>query len=236
MQTHFVGTVDSTNSEALRCLEAGKVQLPCLLVADSQRQGRGRGGKVWTSPTGNFYGTFALAADKPDATMAQVSFVAAVALAQVLEGLGLRPQLKWPNDILIDGGKVSGILLEKHGEVLLVGMGVNVAIHPNLATYASTSLGEQGVARKPRDLGTQLAAQFAQVYATWHMQGFAPISAAWLDRAYGMGQSMTARLAGGREVAGRFGGLGPDGALRLETPKGPQPIHAAEVYFHAARH
>lgn len=238
---HALGRVDSTNLAALRLLEAGEghegtAALPFLLTAQEQRQGRGRGGNAWASPPGNFYGTFAIAATKPDGKMAQVSFLAAVALAHVLEGWGLRPRLKWPNDILIQGAKVSGILLEKHGEVLLIGMGVNLTTHPAVPGYASTSLADEGLAIKPEALAKPLAEAFARWLQRWHDEGFGPVRAAWLARAHGLGQSIGVRLMGQPAREGRFAGLDNDGALLLDGVNGLETYHAGEVYFHAAGH
>jgi len=229
------GSVDSTNSESLRRLDQG-AEPPFLLMAEAQTKGRGRSGKVWSSPSGNFYGTFALPADQADATMAQVSFVAALALAHVLEGLGLKPELKWPNDILIKGAKISGILLEKQGPILLVGMGINLGHHPGLPDYPSTSLAELGHDLSPQDMASQLALQFDAVYTKWQAQGFATIREAWLGRAYKLGETITARLSGHAPKQGRFAGLAGDGALQLRTDAGLELVHAGEVYFHAAGH
>lgn len=237
MTFHLIqtGAVDSTNSEALRRLEAGQA-LPLFVVADEQTRGRGRGGKAWTSPKGNFYGTFALTADQDDGVVAQVSFVAAVALAKVMTDLGLAPQLKWPNDILIKGAKISGILLEKHGPALLVGMGVNVSHHPGLVSYPSTSLNDCGIEISLDQLSAQLAHDFQTQYAIWQTQGFGPIRAAWLQRAYGLNQTIAVRLPGQEARGGIFEGLGADGALQLRTPGGLDSIHAGEVYFDAVGH
>lgn len=229
------GSVDSTNSEALRRLDQC-VQPPFLLMAEAQTKGRGRSGKVWSSPPGNFYGTFALPADQADVTMAQVSFVAALALAHVLEDLGLKPELKWPNDILIGGAKVSGILLEKQGPILLVGMGINLQHHPGLPDYPSTSLTQLGHDLVPKEMAQCLAQHFGISYAKWQVGGFAPIREAWLARAYKLGEVITARLAGQDPKQGRFAGLAGDGALQLGTEAGLELVHAGEVYFHAAGH
>lgn len=229
------GSVDSTNSEALRRLDQG-AQVPFLLIAEEQTKGRGRSGKVWSSPKENFYGTFVLAADQADAIMAQVSFVAALALAYVLEDLGLKPELKWPNDILINGAKVSGILLEKQGPILLVGMGINLRHHPGLPDYPSLSLAELGHDLTPQDMATRLALQVHATYTRWQGEGFAPIREAWLARAYKLGETITARLTGQAPKQGRFAGLAGDGALQLRGEAGLELVHAGEVYFHAAGH
>ena len=231
-----VKSVDSTNSEALRHIEAG-ARVPFFLRADQQRQGRGRGGKPWSSPQGNLYGTFALTAQKPDPEMAQVSFIAAVALAEVLEALDLKPQLKWPNDILIEGAKISGILLEKHKSVLLVGIGVNISSHPEISSsYKTTSLAALGKHIVPKNLAQNLRSALSEKMQSWQERGFGPIRKAWLKRAYGLGQVIDVRLDGRMRHRGVFSGLDDQGALQLKGPKGLEIIHAGEVYFHAAGH
>ena len=228
-------TVDSTNSEALRCLQAGTAA-PFLLVANEQTRGRGRSGKGWLSPPGNFYGTFAVTVDRPAFVMAQVSFVAAVALAQVLRDLDLEPQLKWPNDVLIDGAKISGILLEKYVSVLLIGMGVNLMHHPNQVGYDSVSLKDLGLDLEIESMATYLGMAFSQKFHLWSKEGFEPIRQAWIDQAFGLGQALEVRLPGREAITGIFEGLACDGALQLDTENGLRLLHAGEVYFHAARH
>ena len=140
MRTIFLGPVDSTNISALRYLNQGEAT-PFLIQAAAQTGGRGRGGKDWHSPEGNFYGTFALRPQRPEGESAQLSFVAALALAQMLESMGINPQLKWPNDVLIGGAKLSGILLEKHGAHILIGMGlIYPAIQMRLAIPAQACM------------------------------------------------------------------------------------------------
>ncbi len=228
-------SVGSTNAAALELTQAGQ-RLPFVVTAGEQTAGRGRSGQAWASPPGNFYGTFAVPADTPDPRLAQISFVAAVALAQVLGDWGLNPQLKWPNDVLIGGAKLSGILLEKHGAVLLVGVGVNVASHPELPDRATTCLRALGVSRSAAQVGEALTDALEDRLAQWHQDGFAPIRQAWLALAHGLNQPLRVRRAGQGDVHGQFRGLGPDGSLQLDGPEGGLSIHAGEVFFHASGH
>lgn len=225
-----VPCVDSTNAEALRRLEAG--QAPgFLLRADEQTKGRGRSGNHWTSPKGNFYGTFVFECGAKDADAAQLSFVAALALADVLEDAGLKPQLKWPNDILIDDAKISGILLEKHGPILLIGMGINIATHPDLDAYPTTSLHHQGWAVSPADLADLLTRAMDQRFQAWQATGFSTQREAWLARAYNRGADIRVRFAQGMETHGQFVGLDTDGALQLQTAAGLELVHAGQVFY-----
>ena len=225
--------VESTNISALSLLDEGQ-RAPFLVRARAQRSGRGRGGKAWASPPGNFYGTFVLRAQCLAGEAAQLSFVAAVALASVLVEHGIRPQLKWPNDVLIGGAKLSGILLEMHGPYVLIGMGVNLAYHPNMPDYPSTCLQEQGLSLSPQALGQQLFLALNTWIAQWEAEGFMPIRAAWLARAYGLGEPIIAHLPGDKILKGRFEGLDFDGALLLHTQAGLSLIHAGDIFFHAA--
>ena len=227
------GEVASTNTSALELLNTGE-QAPFLVRADAQAGGRGRGGKVWSSPPGNFYGTFVVRPLRDAREAAQLSFVAAVALGDVLKAEGLEPQLKWPNDVLLDGAKVSGILLEMHGPHVLIGMGVNIASHPAVPGYASTCLSDEGVDISPKAFGQRLSNALHSWIARWEAEGFATIREAWLQRAYGLSQPIMARLPGEKVLQGRFEGLDSDGALLLRGDAGLTTVHAGDLYFNAA--
>jgi BirA family biotin operon repressor/biotin-[acetyl-CoA-carboxylase] ligase len=139
--------------------------------------------------------------------------------------------LKWPNDVLLDGVKVSGILLERAGDVLVIGIGVNVANHPDSSERPATSLAAAGLpAPTPRDVLDRLMPAFAKWRSVWAAQGFAPVRAAWLARAAGVGDRIAARL-GVETLEGRFEGLDADGALALRLDDGQmRAIHAGEVF------
>ncbi len=163
----------------------------------------------------------------------QLSFVAAVALARALDHWVApdRLTLKWPNDVLLDGVKVAGILLEGGAGATIIGFGVNLAGHPEATERPATSLPAAGIAAPPAAAVVErLAATFAAVRTDWRDQGFAPVRAAWLARAAGLGQRLEARL-GTENVPGVFSGLGADGALLLTLPDASiRAIHAGEVF------
>ena len=206
------------------------------VIADRQTAGRGRRGRVWSDGAGNLMASVLVRAEGP---VQQLSFVAALALRAAL-GLGPRIKLKWPNDLLLDGVKVSGILLERSGDALIIGMGVNLAQHPADTERPAISLAAAGVAAPAAvDVLARLMPAFAEYRALWAAQGFAPIRAAWLDHAAGVGDRIAARL-GAETVEGRFEGLEPDGALALRLDDGQlRAVHAGEVFalgeLHAAR-
>ncbi len=153
------------------------------------------------------------------------SFVAAVALREaILAATGKEARLKWPNDLLLDGAKVSGILLERAGDALVVGIGVNVGWAPDDLERPAAAVGGSVDA-----LFLALQARFALWRADWEQQGFAPVRAAWLAAADGVGSMIEVRL-GDQTLVGRFEGLAADGALLLAMDGGVRHVHAGEVF------
>ena len=197
------------------------------VIADRQTAGRGRRGRVWSDGAGNLMASVLVRAEGP---VQQLSFVAALALQAAL-GLGDRIRLKWPNDLLLDGVKVSGILLERSGAALVIGMGVNLAQHPDATERPATSLAAAGVpVPAPVDVLARLIPAFADYRAGWAAQGFGPVRDRWLQHAAGVGERIAARL-GTETVEGRFEGLQADGALALRLDDGSlRAIHAGEVF------
>lgn len=212
------------------------------IITHDQYQGRGRRGRDWAMPPGNFAGSLALRPDQGVARSALYSFVAALALYDALAAAGgpaLRLALKWPNDVLLNGGKIAGILLESAGHgsdqaALAVGIGVNLAAAPpadSNAAFAPVSLkGETGITVTPEDFLDLLAPAFAAWQARLLAEGFAPIREAFLARAARLGETITART-GQAELTGRFDGIDLGGALILTTAAGRQSVPAADVYF-----
>ena len=226
--THLA-EVGSTNDWLLARAEA----LPDghWVIADRQTAGRGRRGRVWNDGAGNFMGSVLV---KATGQVQQLSFVAALALHDALSALTGQPArfaLKWPNDVLLDGTKCSGILLERVGEALVIGMGVNLAHHPDGTERPATSLAAAGLAvPTPAALLDELAAAFSHWRQTWAAHYFAPIRAAWTARAAGVGARIVARL-GNDSPEGLFIGLADDGALLIQLDDGTtRAIHAGEVF------
>ncbi|WP_375391242.1 biotin--[acetyl-CoA-carboxylase] ligase [uncultured Sphingomonas sp.] len=233
------------------------------LRAERQTAGRGRQGRAWDSPVGNFYGSTLVRLRPADPPAATLGFVAAVALAEVVES-ALTPsslpfrspaancslsqgereggaqrrkgegelQLKWPNDLLLGGAKLSGILLERADDGVVVGIGVNLAHHPDLPDRPTTSLAAHGVPVAPNAFADMLADGFGGWRDRWRTGGFAPVRARWLKLAHPPGTALTARLPDGSALAGTFDGLDADGALilRLATAE-RRVIHAADVFL-----
>ncbi|MGN6515006.1 MAG: biotin--[acetyl-CoA-carboxylase] ligase [Rhizomicrobium sp.] len=231
--------IDSTTEEARRRAMKGE-RGPVWLRADRQTAGRGRRGRSWESPAGNLAATLLIAPDKPASECAQLSFVTAIAAADAAASFAPSASIKvkWPNDILADGKKFVGILLEsasgKDAAVayLAIGVGMNIAYFPPDIGYPVTSLAALGVSvPSASEALTQLAAHFAKWYEIWMTSGFTPIQDAWLARAAGLGTRIRARLTH-EETSGVFEGIDETGALILREGQGRvRTIAAGEVFF-----
>jgi BirA family transcriptional regulator, biotin operon repressor / biotin---[acetyl-CoA-carboxylase] ligase len=231
--------IDSTNSEARRRAEAGEAG-PLWISCRRQTAGRGRRGRAWETGEGNLAATLLTTTDRLPAEAAQVSFIAALAVSDFARAYlpGDRVRVKWPNDVLVDGRKLAGVLVEsgqlrEGGLWLAVGVGVNLAKGPRAAEQPATSLAAETLTPPPdpRTALEALAAATADWLEVWDAKGFAAIAAAWTARAHGLGQVCTARLPAG-DVAGVAEGLDPDGALRLRLADGTtRRITAGDVFF-----
>ena len=213
---------------------------PEWVMARHQTRGRGRRGRAWATARGNFAATLALPVAGGPAEAALRSFVAALALSDALGALiggAGALTLKWPNDVLLNGGKVAGILLEiLPGGWLLVGIGVNLCHAPAPEELEPTAVrpvslaGECGVEIGPEALLDTLAPAFARWEARLQTEGFAPVRAEWLARAARLGERITAR-AGTRTLTGIFETVDAQGHLVLSDAAGRHVLPAAEVHF-----
>ena len=232
-------TIGSTNDEALRRAEAGARE-GTVISAGRQEGGRGRRGRTWSSPPGNAYSSTIVRPRCPPERAVQLGFVTALAVCDaVIAGLPAAcvVRLKWPNDVLVDGAKISGILLESSVgadgmvEHVVIGTGINVTAAPpaSATSYAAASLRDRGDAREaPAVLGAYLVSLAARL-EQWR-QGFAGIRADWLARAAWLGETV-AVSQGDERIEGCFAGLDADGALLLEPPGGPpRRIVSGEVF------
>lgn len=227
---------DSTMLEAQRRLSGLKG--PTWILALRQTAGRGRRGRAWTDPAGNFAATLIQRLDEPPARLALRSFVAALALHEALSDLTHLPGalvLKWPNDVLLNGGKLSGILLESPGAgILSLGIGVNLRAAPPAepgAAFPPVDLrSETGIVVTPE----QLLDRLAPAFATWDQRlktyGFEPIRQAFLARVTRLGEPLIARSLTS-ETHGIFDTIDDSGALVLRTPEGRRAIPAADIFF-----
>ncbi len=239
MDIEVLEETDSTNAEARRRAEAGETG-PLWITAGRQTAGRGRRGRSWEMGEGNLAATLLFTTDMPPAEAAQVSFVAALAVADLADRYVPAPKvtLKWPNDPLIGGRKVSGILVEsgpgKTGLWVAVGIGVNLAHAPADLPAASFAAHMDAPPPKPLEALEHLAEAFERWRALWASAGFSAIAEAWTRRAHGLGEACAAHL-GNETVEGVAEGLDPDGALRLRLTDGTiRRITAGDVFFGGA--
>lgn len=227
-----VDEIDSTNAEAQRRGDAGARDAVWLRAA-AQTSGRGRRGRQWVSERGNLFTTYFAVFDRPPAELARLSFAAALAVADLADAAGAAPvTLKWPNDVLIDGAKCAGILLESGaapggGLWLALGIGVNLRSAPDDAAYPVAALARLDADTAFAHLRRSLGAWAAKLEG----DGFAPLRTAWLARGHGLGAPIRVDL--GREVLhGTHGGLAAGGELVLRLPDGSERlISAGQVFF-----
>jgi BirA family biotin operon repressor/biotin-[acetyl-CoA-carboxylase] ligase len=235
---HF-GSLDSTNEEALRQLAAG-AQDPLWIVAEEQSKGRGRGGRHWQSPKGNLYASLFLRLNVSATVATQLSFVAALAaydaISPELAAAQIRDlRLKWPNDLMLNGAKIAGILIESlaapegRGLAAIVGIGINVSVVPAITGRAVGALGLEPAAC------VRVCAALRNAFAVWlhrwsEGRGFPEIREAWLALAHAPGEPISVNL-NGTSIRGRFHGVGEGGALELETAPGIViTVNAGDIY------
>jgi BirA family biotin operon repressor/biotin-[acetyl-CoA-carboxylase] ligase len=226
------GSIGSTNDEAVRLARCGAVH-GTVVCARTQTAGRGRQARRWHSPSGNLYVSILLRSDLPAGRIPELSFVAALAVADAADAFlpdDVRVELKWPNDVLIRGAKVAGILIEHAEAAAIVGIGMNIRHAPANVPYPVTTLVAHGAgAPEPEAVLATLLAAMGRRLADWRELGFGPVRANWLTRAHPPGTLLRVRI-GERTVQGRFAGLSHDGALLIATAEGPQRLHAGEVF------
>lgn len=240
-----LGTVASTNATA-RALAADGAVDGTVIQALRQSGGRGRDGRVWDSPPGNLYVSLLLRPNEPPPQAVQLGFVAAVALGEALAPMLPDPAaltFKWPNDVLLSDAKLAGLLLESQmagqsrggGRLdwLVIGIGVNLLSAPVVAAgggLPATCLAEHGVHERADDLCRRFVHAFAGWRRRWQQQGFAPVRAAWMARAWRLGGQISARLPGGVVQTGTHGGIDDQGLLELRGPRGSVMIAAGDVF------
>ena len=223
-------TIGSTNDEARR-LAANGAPDRTVVHADRQTSGRGRLARPWFSPAGNLYMSMLLRLDVPVARLPELSFLTAVALAGTVDALlprTVRATLKWPNDVLVQGSKIAGILLEQHDGAIIIGTGLNVLLAPATPDYKTTSLVAMGGMASVDGARDILLQHMEHHLGVWNEQGFAPIRSAWLTQAHPPGSALRV-TTGGQAMEGRFVGLADDGALLIETQDGPRRVVAGDV-------
>jgi BirA family biotin operon repressor/biotin-[acetyl-CoA-carboxylase] ligase len=237
-------TLGSTNAEALARCRAGECG-PLWIAAARQTSGRGRRGNTWVSEPGNLYASLLLTDAAPARHLPELCFVVALAVRDAVcaaaPQLARQAKLKWPNDLLLGGAKLAGILIEAESvggrTTTAAGTGINCAHHPDSLAYPATSLAAHGAPVTPVALMTELSRTIAARLAQWDRgAGFAAIRAEWLSHAAGLGGDINVRLSD-RELTGTFETLDQTGRLMLRLPGGSlEAITAGEVFRPARVH
>jgi BirA family biotin operon repressor/biotin-[acetyl-CoA-carboxylase] ligase len=229
-QVRHYDNIGSTNDEAQRLAAAGAPH-GTVVHADEQTTGRGRLSRRWLSPPGNLYLSIVLRPGAAAARAPEIGFVAALAVADAVDALlprHARASLKWPNDVLVNEGKIAGILAEQAGDAIILGIGIDVLQAPGGVPHKVSSIVGCGGLATVDGARDRLLAALASWLDVWEHEGFAPIRAAWLARAHPAGSALNVQL-GDRLLNGRFAGLDDDGALLLDTQDGRSRIVAGDV-------
>jgi BirA family biotin operon repressor/biotin-[acetyl-CoA-carboxylase] ligase len=227
-------SIGSTNDEAVRLANEGAAH-GTVVHADQQTVGRGRLSRKWQSPPGNLYVSIILRLDLPAARTMEISFIAALAVADAIGTMLPRhepPTLKWPNDVLVRDGKISGILLEQAGDALILGIGINVLEPPGGVSYNVSTIVSCGGLATVDGTRTALLTALASWLDIWQHDGFAAVRSTWLARAHPPGTPLRV-VIGDRTIEGRFADLAPDGALLLDTDEGRKRYVAGDVSLSA---
>ena len=225
--------VGSTNTEALTLARAGE-RSPLWLVARAQTAGRGRRGRTWVSEPGNLYASLLLVAPVAPDRVAELSFVAALAVRDAIASIPAAKNhaltLKWPNDVLIDGRKFAGILIEGEGATVVVGIGINCVHHPQTTMFPATDLAAMGVSVTAEEVFLALSAAMQRRLEQWdHGAGFAAIRRDWLAHAAMQGETVSISLPDGVRM-GLFETVDVRGHLVLRLANGSrQTIAAGDV-------
>jgi BirA family transcriptional regulator, biotin operon repressor / biotin---[acetyl-CoA-carboxylase] ligase len=204
-----------------------------VIQADKQSAGRGRRARDWASPPGNLYTSTILRPSCPIHQWPQLSFVAALSVAEMVERIApeAKVTVKWPNDVLANNRKISGILLETvpaGGGAVIVGVGINIASHPDGTRYGATSLdaltGSRLAIKPARALYLSALTRW---YDIWSAGGFEEVRAGWLAVAHGLGRNVLVDTVGTPGLRGRFTGIAEDGRMVIETSDGVTELVSA---------
>ncbi len=224
----------STNADLTARLRAGaRVAEGDWLVADRQLAGRGRQGRPWSDGSGNFMGSTVIHLGPGDPAAHTLTIAAALAAYEAVLPLLADPQalvIKWPNDLLLRGAKLSGILLEREGSAVVIGVGINLVQAPELSDRPTIALSKLGPAPDRDAFALALASAFDREIERWRTFGTEPLIRRWLAAAHPVGTPLRVHDADGVPTAGSFAGLTPDASLLLRLADGStRAIHAGDV-------
>lgn len=196
-------------------------------MADRQHGGRGRQGRTWLDGPGNFMGSTVIAATAGDPPVTTLPLACGLAVLEALVPLVPIPgqlQLKWPNDVLLRGGKIAGILLEREHDTIIAGIGVNLSAAPLIPDRQAGTLRDVGPVADRDSFARNLAATLARELERWRKDGAGNVISRWLAAAHPVGSLLSVHDEGAARTTGRFAGLEADGALRLTTADGATRI------------
>lgn len=229
-----IADIPSTNGELLARLGRGEPHSEGQwLVADRQSAGRGRAGRVWSDGFGNFMGSTVVRLRTSDPLPQTLALLAGFAVHEAVVGVtgslsGL--QLKWPNDLLVGDAKLAGILLERQGDAVVVGIGVNLAQAPEVPGRATACLAGFGMTVPRDDFAATLAEHFADALIRWHLGEWPVLRTQWLSRAMPTGTLVSVKDRDHGEITGAFGGIDDDGVALLRLANGTvRAIHAGDI-------
>jgi BirA family biotin operon repressor/biotin-[acetyl-CoA-carboxylase] ligase len=222
----IVETTGSTNADLFADSSAAEGD---WLVALEQTAGKGRQGRDWLTKPGNFFASTLVALAERDPAPQSLSLAAGLALVEALDAAspGLPLLLKWPNDLLLDGAKLAGILLERQGNRVVAGFGVNLAAAPEIAVRPAAHLGGRIT---PQAFAPLLATSMSRLLQLWRTAEPGDFARAWLAKAHPVGTELTVHVSPDETISGRFDGIDLDGTLRLRRDDGSlETIHAGDV-------
>jgi BirA family biotin operon repressor/biotin-[acetyl-CoA-carboxylase] ligase len=229
-----VAETGSTNADLLNAVRTGeRISEGDWLIADRQSAGRGRQGRVWFDGAGNFMGSTVVRSGPHDPPASTLALLAGLALYETVAPIIPDPgslSLKWPNDLLVGRAKVAGILLEREGDTVIVGIGVNLANAPGLEGRDTIALSALGPVPDRDSFAEALASAFDRELERWRTAGLEPLLRRWQSVAHSCGTALTVHEPDGAVIAGVFAGLSQDGSLLLRLEDGTtRPIHAGDV-------
>ena len=233
----MIQTVPSTGSTsadlAARLTGHDRVAEGDWLVADRQSEGKGRQGRTWFDGAGNFMGSTVVRSAPNDPAPGTLALVAGLAVLEAVAPFvppPHLPQLKWPNDVLIGAAKLSGILLERDNDAVVIGIGVNLAAAPPVEGRETIALAQFGPAPDRDTFAAALARQFDLELGRWRSFGLEPLLRRWQAAAHPPGTPLLLGEPGETPLAGHFAGLAADGALQLRLADGTtRTVHAGEI-------
>lgn len=231
----YIAQTGSTNADLMAALQAHqKLEEGHWLIADRQTAGRGRQGREWHGGAGNFMGSTIVTLQTGEYPGTWLNLPVSLAVRETLAEFlpnASDIMLKWPNDVLVSGAKISGILMELFEFQVVVGIGVNLVVAPNIPDRATVSLADVSDGPPSRDsFAARLIHHVAQEIGKWRTLGEPAMRARWLGHAHPKGTQLAVHDEGGTVVEGKFEGLAPTGALLLQMADGSvRSVQAGDV-------